>query len=80
LRAEGLVKYPMKKFPPDTEQQRSLTQRCNKGSRKNKITFYPSRLQVIFARSGGGKILERACYSCGFATPGANKSNPNPNA
>jgi hypothetical protein len=51
-----------------------------KGSRKNKITFYPSRLQVIFARSGGGKILERACYSCGFATPGANKSNPNPNA
>jgi hypothetical protein len=51
-----------------------------KGSRKNKITFYPSRLQAIFARSGGGKILERACYSCGFATPGANKSNPNPNA
>jgi hypothetical protein len=42
--------------------------------------IYPSRLQVIFARSGGGKILERACYSCGFATPGANKSNPNPNA
>jgi hypothetical protein len=52
----------------------------SKGSSKNKITFYPSRLQVIFARSGGGKILERACYSCGFATPGANKSNPNPNA
>jgi hypothetical protein len=51
-----------------------------KGSRKNKITFYPFRLQVIFARSGGGKILERACYSYGFATPGANKSNPNPGA
>jgi hypothetical protein len=51
-----------------------------KGSRKNKITFYPSRLQVIFARSGDGKILERACYSCGFATPGSNKSNPNPGA
>jgi hypothetical protein len=51
-----------------------------KGPRKNKITFYPSRLQVIFARSGGGKILERACYSYGFATPGANKSNPNPSA
>jgi hypothetical protein len=51
-----------------------------KGPRKNKITFYPSRLKVIFARSGGVKILERACYSSGFATPGANKSNPNPGA
>jgi hypothetical protein len=28
------------------------------GSRKNKITFYPSRLQAIFARSGGVKILK----------------------
>jgi hypothetical protein len=51
-----------------------------KGSRKNKITFYPSRLQVIFARFEGGKILERACYSSGFATFEANKSNPNPSA
>jgi hypothetical protein len=24
-----------------------------KGSHKNNFTFYPSRLQVIFARSGG---------------------------
>jgi hypothetical protein len=65
-----------------TEGRRRLPQSLafTKGSRKNKITFYPSQLQVIFARSGGGKILERACYSCGFATPGANKSNPNPNA
>jgi exosortase len=50
------------------------------GVAKNKITFYPSRLPVIFARSGGGKILKRACYSSGFATPGSNKSNPNPGA
>ncbi len=27
-----------------------------------------------------GKILERACYSSGFATPGASKSDPNPSA
>jgi len=45
--------------------------------RKNIITFYPSRLQAIFARSGGIKILKRARYSSGFATPGANKANPN---
>jgi hypothetical protein len=51
-----------------------------KGPRKNKIPFYPSRLQAIFARSGGGKILKRACYSSGFATTGSNKSNPNPDA
>jgi hypothetical protein len=51
-----------------------------KGLRKNKITFYPSRLQAIFARSGGGEILKRACYSSGFATTGSNKSNPNPDA
>jgi AcrR family transcriptional regulator len=67
---------PFRHAMADAEISRYLA----KGSRKNKITFYPSRLQVIFARSGGGKILERACYSCGFATPGANKSNPNPNA
>jgi hypothetical protein len=51
------------------------------GSReKNKITFYPSRLQAIFARSGGGKNLKRACYSSGFANPGANEANPYPGA
>jgi hypothetical protein len=48
--------------------------------RKNNFPFYPSRLQAIFARSGGVKNLQRACYSYGFATPGANKANPNPGA
>jgi hypothetical protein len=51
-----------------------------KDPRKNNFSINPSRLQAIFARSMGGKILKRACYSSGFATPGANKSNPNPSA
>ena len=47
---------------------------------KNNFPFYSSRLQAIFARSGGAKILKRARYFSGFATPGANKANPNPGA
>ena len=46
--------------------------------RKNKITFYPSRIEVIFVRSGDGKMLKRASCSSGFAIPGSNKSNLNP--
>jgi hypothetical protein len=51
-----------------------------KDPRKNNFHIYASRLQAIFARSGGAKILKRACYSSGFGAPGANKADPNPGA
>jgi hypothetical protein len=38
-----------------------------KDSRKNHFTFYPSRLQAIFARFSAKKIIETARYSSGFA-------------
>jgi hypothetical protein len=37
-----------------------------KGPRKNNFPFYASRLQAIFVRSQGHKILKRACSSSGL--------------